>query len=446
MATTYDLDLLGVEKPAKVPNIPPPTEAAGLRGAIESSQDAFTADLEAKAAAAQGNAGYSYEQLIKGLADSEGEIALTDREYRRTGVDTAERELRDINQRILEEEQGLRRRIEKLDKNETGMLESGLSIEQNRLERESLSKQADLAVIQLAKQGRFDSAKAIADRAVAAKFEKQTMRNNILQFIYTENKDLFTTAEKRAFETKQADRNRKLDMEAEKEMARFEQIIRQSDPLYQAQLTKAQREAAALLDSGSADVNTLVANGTPSGEANKSVLTTLLQNRNIAGGTRTQVANVLGVVNAASELANNRLDGKFKGINPIRAVLDVKIPFTDIGLPFRDQVKGPQEIENEGYVDAINLKVQQWASGASLTQQQTEQVKRFTPKVTDTDAAVRTKLNNLTNFMLTQAQAQLQSEGINFTPAKVNLFETMDLLEQASPEQIAELRKQGLIQ
>ena len=442
---TFNMDTLGLnQKPAQVPAPVPTTGYAGLQGAVESSQDAFIRDLEARAKSTEQQFQITSDALLNSLLNSQGEATLTDTAYRQS-VDPLEAELKDINQKILEEQTGLRRRVEKLDKNESGMLSTGLDIERNRLQNESISKQADLAVIQLARQGRYDSAKAIADRAVAAKLEQQTQRNNILEFVYTQNKDLFTTAGQRRFESLQADRNRKLDQEAKKEMLKYEQIIKQSDPLYQAQLRKANQEADALVNSGSADVGVLVANGADPKAANNAVLSSLLK-KPIGQGTRTQIANVLGVVNAAEELANNRLDGKFKGINPIRAVLDVKIPFTNIGLPFRDQVKSSQELENEGYIDAINLKVQQWASGAALTEQQTEQVKRFTPKVTDTDAAARTKLNNLSNFMLTQAKSQLQSEGIDFQPAKVNLFETMDLLKDASPEQLAELRAQGLIQ
>lgn len=442
---TFTLDTLGsTQKPVSVPMQTPTTGYAALAGSIDATQDAFTKSLAERAASRERQFESSSDQLLQSLLNTQGESTLTDQAYRQS-VDPLEQELKDINQQILEEQVGLNRRIDRLNENTTGMLEGGLDIERRRLENESIEKQADLAVIQLSRQGRYDSAKAIADRAVAAKLEQQSQRNNILQFVYTENKDLFTKDEQRLFETQQADRNRKLDQEAKKEMARFEQLIKQSDPLYQANLRKANLEAEALVNSGSADVNTLVAQGTDPASANNAVLNSLLK-KSIGQGTRTQVANVLGVVNAASTLANNRLDGKFAGINPVRAILDVKIPFTNIGLPFRDQVKSAQELENEGYIDAINLKVQQWASGAALTEQQTEQVKRFTPKVTDTDSAVRTKLNNLTNFMLTQAQAQLQSEGIDFQPAKVNLFETMDLLDQASPEQLAELRAQGLIQ
>lgn len=186
----------------------------------------------------------------------------------------------------------------------------------------------------------------------------------------------------------------------------------------------------------------------PSLEKNNLILTDLLGNK-IGQGTRTQLANILGVINASEDLAQANQAGIFTGVSPFRSLLDLRIPlpFTDasIPLPFRQSLKQKGTATTEGYLEAINLKVQQWASGAALTEAQTEQVGRFTPRVTDKDAKVREKLNNLTNFMLTQAQSQLQSEGITFSPQKVDLFESMDLLKKASPEQLEELKKQGLL-
>lgn len=178
---------------------------------------------------------------------------------------------------------------------------------------------------------------------------------------------------------------------------------------------------------------------------NSALLTALLSSSKVGTGTRTQIANVIGVINAASDLANTRPTGEFKGVSPLNTLLDIKIPFTDIGLPGRNILRQKEGAENTGYLDAINLKVQQWASGASLTKQQTDQVNKFTPNPSDTDRMVRTKLNNLVNFMLTQAGSQLQSEGVNYKPEKVNLFETYDLLQKASPEQIKQLKEAGLI-
>lgn len=179
--------------------------------------------------------------------------------------------------------------------------------------------------------------------------------------------------------------------------------------------------------------------GSPAEIKNSATITNIISNSKIGQTTKTNLANILGVINASEDLSKaNQIKG-FKGISPLNALLDIKIPFTEIGLPFRQTLKSKEAVKTEGYINAINLKVQQWASGAALTKQQTEQVERFTPKMTDTDEKVRTKLNNLTNFMYTQAKSTLQSEGINYNPDKVNLFEVYDLYKKATPTQRKEI-------
>lgn len=192
--------------------------------------------------------------------------------------------------------------------------------------------------------------------------------------------------------------------------------------------------------SGGAGEELELPKGTPAEIKNSSTITNIISNSKIGQGTKTVLANILGVINASEDLAKaNQLKG-FKGVSPLNSLLNMKIPFTDISIvPFRQALKSKEAIQSEGYINAINLKVQQWASGAALTKQQTEQVERFTPKMTDTDNAVRTKLNNLTNFMYTQAKSALQSEGIKYTPEQVNLFEIYDLWKKASPAERKEI-------
>lgn len=194
------------------------------------------------------------------------------------------------------------------------------------------------------------------------------------------------------------------------------------------------------------DTPTIPIEGAPAEFNNRQVITNFLKGEKVGQGTKTKLSAALGVINAVEDLATIRQTTKFQGVSPLNTLFDVRIPFTDIGLvPFRESLRSKEGRENTGYIEAINLKVQQWASGAALTKAQTEQVNKLTPKTTDTDSAVRTKLNNLENFMLTQIQGDLQSEGIAFTPERTNLFELYELIQKATPEQLQELKNQGLI-
>jgi hypothetical protein len=190
-------------------------------------------------------------------------------------------------------------------------------------------------------------------------------------------------------------------------------------------------------------VKSLVANvNAPAETKNNAVMLALIKSNKIGDSAKNNLSSILGVNKALEDLAQARQYKPIKGVSPFNVIADIKIPFTDIGIvPFREAGMRAESVQNRGYLDAVNLKVQQWASGASLTKQQTEQVNRLTPKATDTDANVRTKMNNLVNFMNQQVAGTLASQGVDYIPERVNLFENRDLYNQASPEQKAELDK-----
>jgi hypothetical protein len=201
---------LSFASPIAVPPTPTSTASAGLQGQME----AFTAGLQAKADASQKTKDASGKMLADAMFSAQGETAITDALYSQDdGVDDRKAELDEINQQILQEQEGLRREIETIENNTEGLTRSGVAGKIDEARRKSLRTQADLAVIQLAKQGRYDSAKAIADRAIAAQLEKQKQTLDTLRFIYEENKQQFDKDDQRAFETAQRNRERALDRE-----------------------------------------------------------------------------------------------------------------------------------------------------------------------------------------------------------------------------------------
>lgn len=151
--------------------------------------------------------------LADAMTNSQSKANLTAQEYAGT-VDPAKQELNQINAQMNEEALAGRRRTEAV------LQIPGITKEQaqdkiNEISRGNASKLADLAVVQMAKQGAYDSAKEISDRAVEAKYEQEQNKLDALKFTYLENKDLFTKAEQRQFEIAQDDRKRKLDAEKE---------------------------------------------------------------------------------------------------------------------------------------------------------------------------------------------------------------------------------------
>jgi hypothetical protein len=194
----------------------PSTAMQGLGGMIEASattnKDAFAQQTQQAAEQANAARETSLDAYLKGLISTPGQAQLQSQAYSQT-VDPVQQELDGINNQILQEQHGLRRRIEALDKNPQGLFGGGLEQEKLRIERESIGKQADLYVIQQGVQGRFDSAKAAADRAIDARLEQQRNVIDALKLNYEENKDLFTTAEQRSFDVSLQDRENELQTE-----------------------------------------------------------------------------------------------------------------------------------------------------------------------------------------------------------------------------------------
>lgn len=210
----------------KLPPAKPATAASALSGAIDQEVDAFTENLQEQKTEAQKQTERTKQNYIESILGGEGELTATARQYSREGgVDDLQKELNNINQELRVEQNALRRQLERLQKNPEGLFGGALTDEMNRVERESLAKQADLSVIQMGIQGRYDSAKAIADRAVAVKLEQQSRVNEALRIQYEDNKELFTKSEQRLFESQLSDRNRKLEQEREDEQAKYDLAI-----------------------------------------------------------------------------------------------------------------------------------------------------------------------------------------------------------------------------
>lgn len=235
--------------PAKVVSPVPATSGVNLSQNLvqtATQNDAqYTQDLADRQKAAEAGKTASFDALLKNMLGTEGQTALTANEYANTGVDSTSAELKTINNQLIAEQRALDNEIRAIKENTAGVYGGAQEQMIASATDKSLTRQADLAVIQMAKQGQYDSAKTIADRAVAVKMERQKNINEALKLSYEENKDLFTTAEKRQFETAQKDRERKLEFETYKEKARYDQIIKQSDPKYQAELANTYSQIAA---------------------------------------------------------------------------------------------------------------------------------------------------------------------------------------------------------
>lgn len=169
----------------------------------------------------------------------------------------------------------------------------------------------------------------------------------------------------------------------------------------------------------------------------KAALSALVGSDAVSTGTRARLAPAVEVLNAVDEFANANIEGEFVGSGGFLGFSKLK----EWGKGIFN-MKNPEAISNAQQIEAINLKVQQWASGAALTEDQTKQVAKITPNTWDSDKEIRTKSSQLYNFMLNQAEGNLLTEGINVQFPAVKLFEIQELYDKASPEQKKIIREQ----
>ncbi len=228
--------------PANVPPPTPTTGYTGLQGTVNATADAFTQNLADNASKTKTDYTTSLNDYIKSALSSPTKSALSADAYATGGVNTAESELNDINHQILADQRATDNQIRALKENPEGLFGTGLSQKIQEVQDKGTQRQADLSIIALARQGKYDLAKKVADQAVEAKFEAQKQKNDILKFAFEENKDLFTKAEQEQFQVAQADRNRTLDTEKAKEIARYNKVLEQNDPKYKLEVQKLRNE------------------------------------------------------------------------------------------------------------------------------------------------------------------------------------------------------------
>lgn len=233
----------GISTPAVVPNRPMQTADIGLDSKIQGTLDTAEEQRQAQLQQQKQKEEMSFENYLKAKIESPTLEEISVGEYAKDGgVDALAPEISRINNELIAERENLRLQEKELMKNSQGMETSGLNAELNRLRTESYDRQAALAVTQLSLQGQYDAAKDIADRAAQAKYSAQQRYLDALDMAYERNKDLFTTAEKREFETAQEQRRQQFELQAYEYKARLDQQIKESDPLYNAQLAKAHQD------------------------------------------------------------------------------------------------------------------------------------------------------------------------------------------------------------
>lgn len=196
-------DKLVPTKPLNLPDAKPAT-FGGVDGAIDGlvQQQKVVDETPAQ------------NEYLKALKES-GYISSS---VDRSAQDAAKKQSDLYTSQIEQEQLSNRRQIERLQKNMEGALASGISIESERLTRDSLSKQADLAILQTAANRNYDTAASIADRQVAMKMEQSRANLEALKMLDQREYGEITARKEREFKKQE---------EAEKQISQLKLNVAQ---------------------------------------------------------------------------------------------------------------------------------------------------------------------------------------------------------------------------
>ena len=297
---------------------------------------------------------------------------------------------------------------------EAAQVDGSISREQKaatigEIERKEASQKADIAIDYNLKAGLLSNAKELMQKQIALELEPMKLKVDY----YKDNRDRF---------------DKILD---KTEMRQYDYVQKKEERAYQAAQKAADRKANLIekaIDNGvySADMKSMsfdqIAEKIGIGTAAKAITTLTKDGKpdvveeagNVIRLAKKDVPGAsaaIGVMSSLQKFAADNNEGAFIGAATVRGRNNLR----------RGEAR-KEYINNQSAIDAMNLKVQQWASGASLTEEQTKQVKRLVPDKNDTDFKIREKINNLTQFMQQQVKAELAAKGISYTPTQVDYF------------------------
>jgi hypothetical protein len=152
------------------------------------------------------------------------------------GVFDKKARAKQLENQILSRSQAYEKAIREAQKNEGGGLRSGVQADVNELQRRSSQELADLSIAYKVANDDYAGAWEIAQAKIDAEFEPLQQRLETLKTYYQLAQNDMTESEKMQAEQKIREQESALDFERTKQLKAYEQQIRQSDPLYQAQV------------------------------------------------------------------------------------------------------------------------------------------------------------------------------------------------------------------
>lgn len=225
----------------KLPKTATDTTIPSMQGIIDANKATTQTDvagLLTEAGKQRDISGKAINTTMQDIFQTTADIGNVENGIDRTVENKALQEATNYTNQIEAEQNATRRAVESLQKNNPqGLFGGALQDEVNRLNRDSLSKQADLAILFNASNRNYNTAVQISEKAVKMKLQPLQTKLDNLKFFYAENKELFNKNDDRIYATKIKEMDRKLDLEAQKEMIRYKSVIDTQQKINEAKAT-----------------------------------------------------------------------------------------------------------------------------------------------------------------------------------------------------------------
>lgn len=237
------------------PNISTAEAQIGALG--DSMLSSLQAQLNAQKAAAQESYTTGLADYTRALANQTGFSGFLAQQEEQRGIEQLSNEVSRLEGQIRSE-QAARNEYKTRIEQQGGGLQSGAAAEYANFARESLFNETN-AVIQLGVQsGRLSSAQQAAERMASAFYEQEQNDLKARKELVDANKELFTTAEKRAFDVSYESLQRQLDQQ--EEQLKLTQVTK-IDAVKMAQMNGAPSDVLNAISAATTPVEILRAGG-----------------------------------------------------------------------------------------------------------------------------------------------------------------------------------------
>lgn len=164
------------------------------------------------------------------------------------GVFDKKARAKQLENEILSRSQAYEKQIREAQKNPEGKSWGAMEAGINDLRRQSAQELADLSIAYKIASDDYTGAWEMAQVKIDAEFEPLQQRLETLKTYYQLAQDDMTESEKMQAQQKIREQESTLDFERTKQLKAYEQQIRQSDPLYQAQVRAQEASIANIYD------------------------------------------------------------------------------------------------------------------------------------------------------------------------------------------------------